>query len=402
MPDETMVATGVATDGDAASVARRAASDAMADLPGDRVDFCQAFCSSSLETKTVVAEIRDVIGEDAALIGCTSTGEFTDAAAVHDGVALGLVTSDTIRFHTGLGTGLRESPPRAIREALETVPDQPDGFHYRSAINLHDGLQGVGERLALVTQRKLGPQVQFAGGAASDHYQLESTRVFCDDRIAEDAVVLAVMDSTERPIVTVNHGHEPVSGPLEVTSADGNVVQEVNGKPAYAAWADVVREPVREHFGLDIDEVEPGSPAHTKVMGVFEFGIDQGTDYKIRWPRVEDPDPDAGTITFAVEVPEGTVLRVMQGTVEAQIESAREAARAAHDLAEGEYAGGFVYDCACREIILEDEFPSAVRAMADELEAPFAGFETYGELCMEMGQLSGFHNTTTVIQLLPK
>jgi len=31
---------------------------------------------------------------------------------------------------------------------------------------------------------------------------------------------------------------------------------------------------------------------------------------------------------------------------------------------------------------------------------PLIGFETYGEIAMEIGQLSGFHNTTTVIMLI--
>ncbi len=399
---ETTLATGIATGDDATTVARRATSDAVARLAADRVDFCQAFVSSTLDTATAAAAVRSEIGPDAALIGCTSTGEFTESASVHDGVAVGLLASDSMAFHVGMGTGLGDNVPRAVREAVGDVPDTTNEYPFRSAIGLHDGLQGVGERMALAVQRKLGPQVQFAGGAAADRYELESTQVFCDDRVAEDALALAVIDSAERPVLAVDHGHTPISDPLTVTAVDGNAVTELDGRPAYEVWQDAVREPARELLGIDVDAIEPDSPTHTRVMGAFEFGIDQGTDYKIRWPRVEDPDPETGTIHFAVGIPEGTVLRVMRGTVEAQIESARAAARSAHELAGGEYAGGFVYDCACREIILGEEFPTAIDAIADELEAPFAGFETYGEFCMEMGQLSGFHNATTVIQLFPR
>lgn len=343
-----------------------------------------------------------MIGEGAALLGCTSTGEFTEERAVHDGIAVGLVASDSIEFHVSLGKGLSESVPRTLRKALADVPEPAEGLPYRSAITLHDGLQGVGERLVLVAQRKLGPTVQFAGGAAADRNQLEATHVICNDQVAEDAVAIAVMDSRERCVLSVDHGHEPISEPMEVTAVDGNAVHELDGRPAYDAWCDAIRDPARELLDLDVDAVQPGTVEHTKLMGLFEFGIDQGEGYKIRWPRVEDPDPDSGTIQFAVDIPEGTVFQVMQGTVEKQIDSARRAARTAHDLADGEYAGGFVYDCSCRETILGDEFGTAVDAMADELDAPFAGFETYGEICMEMGQLSGFHNTTSVIQLLPK
>ena len=402
MGRETSLATGIATGTDGGSVAERATTTAREGLAGERVDFCQAFCSASLDTAAVVEAIRSVIGPDAALIGCTSTGEFTETSSVHDGVAVGLVASDSISFHVGLGTNMRENIPGTIREALADVPSSPAEYPYRSAITLHDGLQGVGERLALVAQRKLGPEVQFAGGAASDRYQLDATRVFCGDRVAENAVAIAVLDSVERPVMSVGHGHVPISAPMTVTGVDGNAVTELDGKPAYDAWCDAVREKATAMFDLDVDDVEPGTEAHTRLMGAFEFGIDQGEDFKIRWPRVEQPDPDSGAITFAVEIPEGTELHVMEGTVEAQIESAREAARDAHDLADGEYAGGFVYDCACREIILGEQFPTAVEAIAEELDGPFAGFETYGEFCMDVGKLSGFHNATTVIQLLPK
>lgn len=135
------------------------------------------------------------------------------------------------------------------------------------------------------------------------------------------------------------------------------------------------------------------------IGGRFGYGIDQGDGYKIRWPQVNDVDE--GTIRFAVDVPEGTVFHVMYGTRESQVESARRAAHTAVDDADGEVAGAFVYDCACRSNILGDEFETAVTAMGEEFDAPFAGFETYGEICMQPGQMSGFHNTTTVILLFP-
>jgi methyl-accepting chemotaxis protein len=57
-----------------------------------------------------------------------------------------------------------------------------------------------------------------------------------------------------------------------------------------------------------------------------------------------------------------------------------------------------VFDCICRNLILGDRFADAVRAIADELGgAPVAGFETYGEIALCEGDLSGFHNTTSVV-----
>ena len=42
-------------------------------------------------------------------------------------------------------------------------------------------------------------------------------------------------------------------------------------------------------------------------------------------------------------------------------------------------------------------------AISDELgDVPLAGFETYGEIALDAGDMSGFHNTTTVVLTFPK
>ena len=41
-------------------------------------------------------------------------------------------------------------------------------------------------------------------------------------------------------------------------------------------------------------------------------------------------------------------------------------------------------------------------ATADSYPWPLAGFETYGEIALDAGDMSGFHNTTTVVLALPR
>lgn len=396
---ETAFETGRSAVDESDEAGRTAAADAFERLPGDRVDFCQVFCSTEYDYEAVLAGIRDVIGDDAELVGCSATGAFTAEGGLDANVVVTLVASDTHRFFTGLGSGLSDNVSRAVREAVEGLPSTVDGYPYLSAITLHDGLRGVGERLALTTQQRLGPNVSFVGGAASDDFQLVGTHVFVNDRIVDDGVAIALLASKERPVITVDHGHEPITGPYEVTRADGGVVYELDGRPAFEVWQDAVRDRAREEFDVDIDALEPTEPKSTLLRGAFEFGIDQGSSYKMRWPMAVAGD----ALQFAVDVPEGTTLRVMYGSHESQIESARRAARQAVETAgDTPIAGAFVYDCACRAIILRDDFEEAVAAIDDELGVPFTGFETYGEMCMQLGQLSGFHNTTTVLMLLPR
>ncbi|MBV0901874.1 FIST signal transduction protein [Haloarcula salina] len=403
MSPQSGASTGVATGTSVATAGRRAGREATRTardrLDAERVDFCQVFAASALDAEAVLAAVREVVDAETTVVGCSATGTFTEERTMDDGVAVALVTSDSFRFDAAMATGLSENVQGAVRDAVRALPDDVD-YPYQSAIALHDGLSGIGERLALAIQRRLGPHVGFAGGAASDDYQMESTPVFCDDTVADDALALVLVSGEQRAVISMDHGHEPVSGPRVVTDVSGNVVRELDGRPAFEVWKDAVRDSIAERFDVSVDSLDPGSDELYMLLGAYEFGIDQGDAYKIRWPRASVAEE--GALKFAVDIPEGTVLRVMYGSRADQIESAGRAAREAVELSDSDLAGGFVYDCACREFVLQDAFSEAVDAIDDGLSAPFAGFETYGELCMQMGQLSGFHNTSTVLFAFPE
>lgn len=61
-----------------------------------------------------------------------------------------------------------------------------------------------------------------------------------------------------------------------------------------------------------------------------------------------------------------------------------------------------MFDCACRKLLLGEQFVSAVHNISQELgDVPVAGFESYGEIALTDGEMSGFHNTTTVLLAFP-
>jgi methyl-accepting chemotaxis protein len=402
----TKFQTGIAKGEDSFDTAHRATTQAFEGLGTDRVDFCQVFCSPEYEYAAVLEGIRDVIGPDAKLIGASSSGEFTEQAVSDGTVTVSLVASDTIKFFTGLGSDLSDGVAGAVNEAVETLPSSVEGYPHLSAINLHDGLAGISDQIAVVTQRNLGHDVSFAGGSAGDDLAMEATHVFHDDTVASDSVVIGLMASKEPVTITVDHGHSPISEPMTVTKADGGTVLEIDGKPAFEAWREAVESYLTEtDQQVDFDAVENESMELLGLLTEFEFGIEEGhgaisDGYKIRWPGLRLSKE--GPLDFPVGVPEGTVVRVMHSPADDQIVSARETARAAIQEAPGAVSGGFIYDCACRSIILGENFDEAVNAMDEELGVPFSGFETYGELCMERGQMSGYHNTTSVVMLLPE
>lgn len=400
---ETTMSTASKTGTDSYTVGKNAAQAALDTLNTNRVDFCHVFCSSKFTYKETLTGIRDAIGTDAKLFGCSSSGEFTNNGVKTGSVTIALVTSDTLKFFTGIGTNLSTSVTTAVRNAVIDLPKTVDGYPHMAAINLHNGLTGVGEELSLTTQQKLGSHVQLVGASAGDDLKMTSTHVFCNDIISEDAVGIALIASKQPFPTAVNHGHKPISDIMTVTKADGNEIHEINRKPAYTVWKTQIREHVKSRFNTDIDTVSPDDDLFETLLNEYEFGINQGDSYKIRWPGLTTTTD--GSFTFTVAIPEGSGISIMHSTPADQIESARVTAQDAVTNANNTdtpVAGAFVYDCVCRAAILGDKFEDAVAAMNTELGVPFAGFETYGEMCMQNGELSGFHNTTSVIILLPK
>jgi methyl-accepting chemotaxis protein len=93
--------------------------------------------------------------------------------------------------------------------------------------------------------------------------------------------------------------------------------------------------------------------------------------------------------------------------LEDQIDAAEGAAmmarQSAGDAGYSEFAGILVFDCAHRQLMMGDKFPESVDRYKKVLPGvPLLGWETYGEIRLEPGQFSGFHNTTAVVLLLPK
>jgi methyl-accepting chemotaxis protein len=226
---------------------------------------------------------------------------------------------------------------------------------------------------------------------------MESTLVGLGTEVSEDAIVVATIFSAAPFGVGVSHGHRPLTGPLEVTHAEGSVVYTINGRPAWEVWQEELRAHDREgETGFDaIPEDEIGA-----LLLRYEAGLASGDELRIRAPLARKTED--GSIHFACGMPTGTVFRITQGEPQGQIESARRAARRARaQIGGGAVAGAIVFDCICRSLILGDRFGEAVRGISDELGgAPLAGFETYGEIALDVGELSGFHNTTTVVMAI--
>lgn len=389
----TRVATSL-TSGNADEATAALIGNLTQRLAGEAPALVLVFASTAQPLGAVLAKTAAAF-PGATVIGSSTAGEFTEERDAKQSVAA-LALAGPYRVFAGMGRGLRASAEQAVQQAVSGLPPAVEGFPHRTAILFVDPMAGNGEETTLLAASMLGDDVRLVGGAAGDDLHMATPEVGIGADVASDAVMVAVVFSQAPLGIGVCHGHTPMSAPLRVTRAEANLVTEIDGYPAWDVWVEATRAHARER-GIDADRLSDEETGGFLLQ--YEGGLAVGDGYKIRAPLWRE----GKAIRFATAVPEGTVFRITESTADQQIASAREAARRARVQLGGKAAGAVVFDCICRNLILKERFVTATAAMSEELGGvPIAGFETYGEIALDTGSLSGFHNTTSVVLAFPE
>ncbi|MFW5920827.1 MAG: FIST signal transduction protein [Polyangiales bacterium] len=394
---QTKVGTGYSDARDASEAAATATRSAIDELGDRRPDLVLVFASVGYDHGRLVSTVRGLTGS-APLLGCTTAGQFTATEVGRGSVVVTTVSSESMRFHTTVGRGVREHQAEAVQRALAPWSQWRDeareaGLSHDTCFVCTDGLAGRGEQLVSTIHEATGGQAQIVGGAAADDERFEETLVFVGDDVLSDAIGIVCAFSRAPVGLGVRHGLNAACDSMLVTEAEGSILKTINGRPALEAY---------EKFAADLGlRLEPDN--REPFMMTHELGMLTPTgEFKIRAPLRTRDD---GSLVMASEVPAGAAVTIMQGTKEGLVVAAELAARSAlANLGGGRPAGVLVFDCICRHAFLKDEYPRQVEAFRSVVGdgVPIAGWETYGEIAMTPSQQTGWHNSTTVLAVLPR
>lgn len=357
---------------------------------------CLASMQQPLET-TLRALRRAFPG--AAIIGSSTAGEFTEEGEHELATIVAGVVGDLV-VHTSMAEGIKGDPEGAATRAVAALPPRSTSHPHRTALLFFDGLVGVGEEITLSCAIAIGADVRIVGAAAGDDWQIQGTIVGAGERAALDSLAIAVLDS-KRPLgIGVAHGHKPIGAPrLKVTRSEGSVVHELDGKPAWSRYVEVTREHASSNWNTDPDTITDAGK-RLQYFAWYQTGIEVEGGIKNRTPLSKLDD---GSLAYACGIPEGTVLEVLASDLDQQLESACEAGRLALADLGAAPSSGLVFECGCRKVYLGDRFSEAPRRVSAVLGGiPLVGLEAYGEVALNVGDFSGFHNATTVVLLFPE
>lgn len=390
----TRAGSGASAHSDSAAAARQAVSRARRGLEGAPA-FGLLFAGPEHDLESLVAAATEA-ADGADFVACTTAGEFTEEGLTHGGVAAFVVASEGLSHHARFAAGMR-TDPHGVALALCHDFDQLKArafAHDRlrsTTVLLTDGLAGTGEQTLKAVSEATGPFQQIVGGAAGDEGGFVATGVAAGSSAGGDAAAALHVFGAQAWGVGVGHGLEPASEPMMVTRVEGNVVYELDGRPAF----EVYRQHARQR-GIELTPENAGPYLIGNELGLYFFD----KVAKARAPLTVGAD---GSLTCAAEIPAESTVCILDGDPDKMVAAARQAAEEARENLNGaDAAGVLLFDCVCRGMILEDAFQREIDAVRSVFgEAPVAGFLTYGEIARYRGRFGGWHNSTAVVLAVP-
>jgi hypothetical protein len=367
---------------------REAAQQALEKAGLSKPDFVFVFGSIGYDQPSLVRAVREATG-GAPLTGCSVEGTIGEEDTDESGfsVVVTVISSDELHWTHGLATGL-EADSRAVgkRVAQELLPHLslatiglfvfPDGMSVALdsffTANFDDFFAGLEENL---------PSERFLplwGGGAGNNFNVKvPTYQYCDDEVVTDGVSYALLSGKAQAGWAISHGCIPIGSARTVTRGEGNVIYEIDGKPAL----EVLKEYLPEQALTEDEDWVPYSVSLALCFRAPSYMKDE--EYVVRGiPAVKMAD---GSITVQTEVQDGTSIWFSsrdKQKIATGLE--RMAQQIKHQLGGEKPKLVFQFDCATRGKMMfrEQEKLQLLRQFRQSVgpDVPWAGFYAFGEI----------------------
>ena len=253
---------------------------------------------------------------------------------------------------------------------------------------LSDGLHINGSELAEGFNKTLPENVHVTGGLAGDGLNFEHTYVIANDQAKEKRVAaIGFYGDTLEISSGCLAGWDEFGAERFITKSKGNILYEIDGKPALELYKSYLAEEASDL---------PGSGLK------FPISIRKDLSEKPLIRTLLAIDEEAQSITFAGDVPEGYHCRLMKSNIDKLIDYAGLAAEQAkpdrvnHDLC-------IAVSCVGRRIVLSQLVEEELDSIEETLgkNTLLSGFYSYGEIAPMDGLLNcALHNQTMTLTVI--
>jgi len=288
---------GLSTQQDTEGAAHEAARTALMRAGSSQADFALVFATPSHGPgySLLLRTIQETT-QAAHVVGCSAGGVLTTDGEIErtSGVAVLTVKTDAFAASRFFVPQLRgrsyESgkeiatlvQPRLQAENLLTV--FPDTYNFNAASFFHGLSEGV-------------PQLMTVGGGASEDGSIGETFQLCGDTVSNNAVCGLLLSGDFRHSMSIAQACQPIGPVHTVTKSHKNLLLELDGRPAFEVFAEVVRKPLVDDLRRAATFVFVGLPVDSERQHIARG------EYVVR--NLLGFDPTQGVVAVADEIHQG-------------------------------------------------------------------------------------------------
>jgi hypothetical protein len=312
----------------------------------------------------------------------STSGEIIDTQVNDETISLTAIRFDKTKFQTN---SILIKDCTNSREAGNKIANKFDKHNLSNILIISDGQLVNGSDLVIGLQEKLGNNVVLTGGLAGDGSRFQKTLVGLNDQPVEGKIVAVGFYGNH---IKVSHGSmggwDPFGPERIVTKSKDNVLYEIDNKPALEIY--------KKYLGEYSDEL-PGSAL------LFPLSIKNQENNQSIVRTILSINEDEQSLTFAGNIPQGSLAQLMKANFDRLIEGASNAATTtleklnSPDLA-------ILISCVGRKLVLNQRIEEEVEVIRDIFgkDTAITGFYSYGEISPVKGFSNcELHNQTMTI-----
>ncbi|MFT3744249.1 MAG: FIST N-terminal domain-containing protein [Pyrinomonadaceae bacterium] len=337
--------------------------------------------TSFLSNKEPLLELKSKFSRSK-IVGCSTAGEIL-GRTVNDGSLVGAVVQfDFTQLETAMVPIESASESFEAGEKIALALNKPG---LKGVLVLSDGLNVNGSRLVSGLNSILPSTVVTTGGLAADHDRFQQTWVLKDGEPTSNYVSAVGFYGDH---VSIRHGSKggwDMFGPeRRITRSIDNSLFELDGKPALELY--------KNYLGDRAAEL----PA-SALLFPLSLRVDSNAETSVV-RTILSVDEEQQSMTFAGDVPEGSLVQLMRANFDRLIDGAADAAI----MTNGSFTDDVLtiaISCVGRRLILGERAEEELDAVMDAMPigTTQVGFYSYGEISPSGTGQCDLHNQTMTL-----
>jgi small ligand-binding sensory domain FIST len=272
------------------------------------------------------------------IVGSSGAGILTGAGEIEGrhGVAVLVFSADEIQSRSFMHQPLRDHDEEVGAQIAQMLGTDQDSL----LALFPDTYNGQPHRLLRSMEQKIG-FVPVVGVGSSENGTAQATYQICGEQCRSNSVAGLQLSGSFEAIIDITQGCQPITEPMVITKAEGNLIFEINDRPALEVFAKLLKGPLAEDLRRALMFIFVGLPA----------GQDQRTigpgQYLVR--NIIGLDPAKGIVGIADQVREGqTIIFTLRDGQRAREDLNQMLERQARKLEGRRPAFGFYFNCCAR------------------------------------------------------